>query len=281
MREAFLQYAKAHSAPRSNMSGSYRLAIERYSEALSTHQTPLSQLADIWHVSSYKDLLALYEFAKEQQSLPDGGIFSEFKSRSYWMGRFYSAAIKSFAAFLLETQAERHMADVLKGNADPAVISNKLEELKVPQSKLLLADELDVKSKEGKTAMREVKVRLNQGVFRKMVLTNYQNTCCVTGLTVSEVLRASHIIPWAEGVATRMNPANGLCLSATYDAAFDRHLISFDEDYRLILAPSIKEAYTNEAFTTYFASKEGTQMIMPIRFNPDQGFLAKHRDALV
>ena len=48
----------------------------------------------------------------------------------------------------------------------------------------------------------------------------------------------SHHCPraWAEGEANRLDPENALCLSATYDAAFDRHLISFDEHYRLIVS---------------------------------------------
>ena len=60
------------------------------------------------------------------------------------------------------------------------------------------------------------------------------------GFSLADILRASHISPWAEDEKNRINPENGMCLSATYDAAFDRHLISFDEHYRLVVSKDIK-----------------------------------------
>jgi putative restriction endonuclease len=110
-----------------------------------------------------------------------------------------------------------------------------------------------------------------------MILLDYGTQCCVSGLNVPGVLRASHIVSWAEDKENRLNPSNGLCLSATYDAAFDRHLISFDKDYRMIFSPQLKEYYSNEAFKTQFLAFEGNQMTKPKRFCPDQGFLEKHR----
>jgi putative restriction endonuclease len=78
-----------------------------------------------------------------------------------------------------------------------------------------------------------------------------------------------------------MNLSNGLCLSATYDAAFDRHLISLDEDYRLIFAPSLKDYYTNNAFKEQFEKLHGKRIAMPTKFLPSQELLAKHREHLV
>jgi len=68
-----------------------------------------------------------------------------------------------------------------------------------------------------------------------MIVSLYGGKCCITGLDVPKLLRASHIIRWADDKENRMNPENGLCLSGTYDLAFDQHLISFDEDYRMIV----------------------------------------------
>ena len=46
------------------------------------------------------------------------------------------------------------------------------------------------------------------------------------------LLRASHIIPWAdcETDAERLDVGNGLLLSSLWDAAFDAHLVSFADD---------------------------------------------------
>lgn len=125
------------------------------------------------------------------------------------------------------------------------------------------------------------KHRVGQEIFRALLLKIYKSKCCLTGIDVPEVLRASHIIPWADSKKDRLNPENGLCLSATYDAAFDRHLISFDEQYRLILSPMLKEHYSSEAFKTHFVKFEGKPIDLPSMFLPSQIALAKHRAALV
>lgn len=141
-------------------------------------------------------------------------------------------------------------------------------------------DELKPSSKEGKEVVRQVKQRQNQSIFRQIVLRNYGGVCCVSGLPVQQILRASHIIGWAENKETRLYPSNGLCLSATYDAAFDRHLISFDEDLRMILAPSLREYYTNCEFQSVFCAYEGKRIAPARKFQPAQEFLAVHRSKM-
>ena len=76
------------------------------------------------------------------------------------------------------------------------------------------------------------------------------------------------------------NPENGLCLSATYDAAFDRHLISFDERYRLVVSKAIKDHYADAAAKSYFLDLEGQKMSLPAKFLPSQTLLEKHRALL-
>ena len=85
---------------------------------------------------------------------------------------------------------------------------------------------------------------------------------------------------WAEDEKNRLNPENGLCLSATYDAAFDRHLISFDEHYRLIVSKAIKDHYTDAAAKSYFLDREGQTMSLPTKFLPSQSLLEKHRELM-
>ena len=114
-----------------------------------------------------------------------------------------------------------------------------------------------------------------------MVLHNFGNKCCITGLNIPQVLRASHIVPWSSDKTNRMNPENGLCLSATYDAAFDKHLISFDDDYRMIVSKEIKDYYTNDVAKAYFENYEGKQLALPSLYLPSKKLLAKHRDLMV
>ena len=114
-----------------------------------------------------------------------------------------------------------------------------------------------------------------------MVLHNFGGKCCVTGLNIPQTLRASHIVAWASDKTNRMNPENGLCLSATYDVAFDKHLISFDNDYRMIVSKEIKEYYTNEVAKTYFGNYEGKQLILPSLYLPSKKLLEKHRSLMI
>ena len=84
------------------------------------------------------------------------------------------------------------------------------------------------------------KIRIMQGFFRKVVFAAYDSRCCITGNPIGDLLVASHILPWSEFPKERLNPRNGLCLAAHFDRAFDRGLISFDGNLRLILSHRLR-----------------------------------------
>lgn len=115
--------------------------------------------------------------------------------------------------------------------------------------------------------------RVGQDLFRRTVLTSYRHRCALTGLDDARLLNASHIVGWAEAPDQRMWPTNGLCLNALHDRAFDRHLISFDHDLRLLISPRLPDA-------TRAALERGTtgRLAVPARFHPDPALLAQHRE---
>lgn len=126
-------------------------------------------------------------------------------------------------------------------------------------------------------AARNIKVRIMQGYFRKVVLAAYASRCCVTGNPIPDLLVASHIMPWVDFPKERLNPRNGLCLAVHFDRAFDRGLIAFDENLKLVLSPAVKRCLPNEAIESEFVRREGRPLIHPERFSPDEDFLAYHR----
>ena len=67
-------------------------------------------------------------------------------------------------------------------------------------------------------------MRGNQSIFRRLILSIYGDSCCITGIAIPELLIASHIMPWASHPNQRLDPRNGLCLNALHDRAFDRGL---------------------------------------------------------
>lgn len=83
--------------------------------------------------------------------------------------------------------------------------------------------------------------RVGQDVFRKGLIDYWEGRCAITGLTVTELLRASHIKDWAvcETDAERLDVFNGLLLAPHLDAAFDRGFITIGEDGRVIVSPML------------------------------------------
>lgn len=130
----------------------------------------------------------------------------------------------------------------------------------------------------GETRTREVKTRVNQNVFRKIVLVNYSSKCAISGIDIPEMLIASHIVPWSKNEKERLNPSNGICLSAHFDKAFDNGLITFDNQYKLVLSPQLKDCATKDYFKIWFKKFEGTSLSLPNKYLPTQSFLIWHRE---
>ena len=82
--------------------------------------------------------------------------------------------------------------------------------------------------------------RRGQGQFRRKLERIWRGRCAVTGCQIPEGLRASHIKPWQEAENDeRLDPDNGLLLSATLDALFDKALISFNDEGLMIIGPEL------------------------------------------
>ncbi len=122
------------------------------------------------------------------------------------------------------------------------------------------------------------RTRRVQTFFRKTVLTSYGNRCSLTELSELSMLNASHIMPWSVSETERANPANGVCLNALHDRAFDRGLMTFDTDLRVVLSPRIRDFLTLGTLDNAFRTIEGNRMNLPSRFLPDQRFLGYHRE---
>ena len=95
----------------------------------------------------------------------------------------------------------------------------------------------------GTEVERLVRQRVGQQTFRSAMLDYWGGACAVTGIALPEVLRASHARPWADCAtdAERLDVYNGFLLSANMDALFDRFLISFDEEGRLLVSDAISD----------------------------------------
>ena len=90
-------------------------------------------------------------------------------------------------------------------------------------------------------AERLVVQRVGQDIFRRGLLEYWDGRCVVTGLEVPELLRASHIRPWAtcDIDAERLDVFNGLLLAPHLDAAFDSGFITIAEDGTVLLSHAL------------------------------------------
>ena len=128
----------------------------------------------------------------------------------------------------------------------------------------------------GQTRQGMAQQRINQRFFRRAILSAYNQRCCVSGVSDTRLLVASHIVAWRDNQANRLNPGNGLCLSAMHDRAFDQHLFSLDDDYQIILSRRLQQ--TQDTFLQdIFWSSQGCRITLPERFRPDVSLLRKHR----
>lgn len=83
--------------------------------------------------------------------------------------------------------------------------------------------------------------RVGQGAYRKRIIHRWEYKCAVTGFDKLNILIASHILPWSEADDNqRLDVHNGILLSPTYDALFDRQLVSFENTGKIILSDSIE-----------------------------------------
>ncbi len=283
IRDAYVEFIRAGNVDGSNKASSYIRALDLLQPILKRKIPDELKAESIWNVTSPEHAQELYKLVLLHRQLGDEGFFKNEKPVSYWRDGFCSAALRSYKTFLVTYRYEEQMWNTYNDTSiSREEVGDRLADVEVESAEVLLEDiNISQKGGQGLDAVREVKTRIGQGFFRKMILRQYSNQCCITGLNVSDVLRASHITSWAEDYENRMNPSNGLCLSATYDAAFDRHLISFDEQYRMILSPVLSEYYTNKAFKDYFLSKEGVAISNPCTHAPDMTLLEKHREVIL
>jgi hypothetical protein len=91
-------------------------------------------------------------------------------------------------------------------------------------------------------AERLVIQRIGQDIFRDALMDYWGGRCPITGITDPALLRASHIVPWSEcSDEQRLDVHNGLLLSALWDAAFDKGMVSFADDGAPLASPQLTE----------------------------------------
>lgn len=112
-----------------------------------------------------------------------------------------------------------------------------------------------------------IKIRKNQSKFREFLLKEY-NSCPIKGVEHQELLIASHIVDYKDhkDQVDKANPYNGILLSPDVDKLFDKKIISFDIDgkiifkdldkYSLDISKMLKDDYKNISLDKKFLTIE-------------------------
>jgi len=274
MKNQYTLHMTQNNIAGSGKATSYIRALDLLSEMLLIESFGFAD-TNIWSVTSVQRIAELRELvAVQQRQGTDSLWLSNEIAPSYLRGGYCSAALASYASFLAEVNQENSLFDVFKSHEGSGAELSALLDAEPQDIETLLNG---LKGTDGEDVIRRVKARLNQHIFRRMLKSIYNEACCITGLNIPQVNRASHIIPWADDASKRLDPSNGLYLCATYDAAFDKHLISLDDDYRIILSSEIKDHYTSESVNEYFIKKEGSKINLPSTYQPNKSYVASHR----
>ncbi len=131
---------------------------------------------------------------------------------------------------------------------------------------------------QGKERKRIVRQRINQNFFRSTILSSYNLKCAITGLTITECLVASHIVPWAKDKKNRLNPRNGICLNAFHDKAFDKGFITITPDFSVKLSPILNNYKKDDSIPVLFQKYANQKIRLPDKFLPSKEFLDYHYD---
>jgi putative restriction endonuclease len=143
--------------------------------------------------------------------------------------------------------------------------SDLLEE---PQAKL-----------KGISKYTEEDVFVRNGLFKRLVPKLYQQQCSFTGMNLSSMYKhsfvdACHIIPFSR--TQNDSVSNGIALCPNMHRAFDRGLLSIDENYRILVSQHLTED-KNHPYA--LSGLEGRKIILPQQQNhyPAQQALEWHR----
>lgn len=138
--------------------------------------------------------------------------------------------------------------------------------------------EADIQAKKNAPSevVRRAKVRLVQGFFRDTVLASYDFVCSFCGLCLTEMLTASHIIPWSSDETRRADPRNGIALCAFHDRAFDRGLMTVRCDMTILVSNRVKTKVVTPLQLVGLLDMNGQPIRSPARFAPDPKALEYH-----
>lgn len=171
---------------------------------------------------------------------------TESNRKTYKNSKQYSnlkSALKKYKYFI--TLKENNLVDDIEAIRKDNTINETQKRLLVSARENNLADDIEAIRKDStiNETQKEllISARIGQHKYRKDLIKLWKK-CSVSKCEMTDILVASHIKPWNESSnEEKLDPYNGLLLLPNYDKLFDKHLISFDDNGKIIISPQIKK----------------------------------------
>jgi len=274
-RQGFVDFNTRLSPENSGKADSYARALRILDEVLPYQSVIDLHGLSLFNVQNTETIEAVIrvvseEVKKMKRNEPNIFDYGKANQRSYPLKNFCSSALRSLKQYAQYEQEILVADEIVAQERNPRTISTKL------------IAHFDV-TKEGEDKISMTKQRKGQDYFRRMILANYGGRCALTGIDIPQLLLASHIIPWSDKShkQDRLNPCNGICLSALYDKAFDEGLISFSpSDYTVCFSSILREKETKEYYDKHFGLIAGKKLTMPTEYLPSREFLEYHYECI-
>lgn len=120
-----------------------------------------------------------------------------------------------------------------------SIFENESEDIKLSEE----FEEIEHVSLIGKDKEVFAKQRIGQGYFRDFLSARYHQCAISQCMVISlQFLKASHIKPWrVSSPEEKIDIDNGFLLCPNHDLLFDKGLISFDDDGRIIISDELQD----------------------------------------
>lgn len=125
----------------------------------------------------------------------------------------------------------------------------------------------------------EEEIYLRGSMFKREIPKIYNNTCSMSGMRVDSVLSfsmidACHIVPFSDSYNDTIT--NGIALCPNLHRAFDRGLISIDDNFRVLVSQSFREDQNNYSIKAL----TGKKLFLPTEglFHPSLSNIEWHRN---
>lgn len=183
------------------------------------------------------------------------------------------------------SRLDREIWDEFTADAERVGFESEVATARVRAAPLQMSSTVEWETLEGLDREAVTKVRVNQSLFRSIIVAGYRCECCVCTLPIPSMLVAAHIVPWSVDRAHRMNPRNGLCLCVLHDRAYDRGLFDVSADYVIRMRPAMHKYDGNAIVRDTLSRFDGQRISLPDRWHPDTMLLERHtllfRDAMI